>query len=102
MALTQQSPVERGELWPQAIEIQVPVDLAQQMIGGNVILNSEPIEELFRGCLPSHRRLKLPAALAELNQTGSSRSSTEFFTSIDRYWRKNRSTGCCNCAARDG
>lgn len=31
----------------QDVEIQMPVDLAQQMIGGDVISQSEPIEELF-------------------------------------------------------
>ena len=58
------------------------------MIGWNVILNAEPIEELFRGRLSSHHRLKLPASQTELNQMVSSHSSTEFFTSIDRFWRK--------------
>lgn len=34
-------------------------------VGMDVIFNSEPIEELFWGRLPSHHRLKLPAALAK-------------------------------------
>ena len=77
--------VKRGERWPQAIEIQAPVDLAQQMIGGDVIFDPEPIEELLRSRLPSHHRLKLPVSQAELNQAVPSCASTEFFTGIDRF-----------------
>jgi hypothetical protein len=52
------------------------------MIGRNMILDAEPIKELFWSHLPSHNRPKAPALQAELNQMDYNRSSIEFFTGI--------------------
>jgi hypothetical protein len=47
--------VEGCELLPQFAQIKAPINPAQQMIGGNMRLKIEGIEELIlRTCLLSH------------------------------------------------
>ncbi len=46
--------VKWGEVPAQAVKVEKPVDPAQQVILGNVILKSEPVEELLLLGLPPH------------------------------------------------
>jgi hypothetical protein len=56
--------LERGELWPNALKTEMTVDPAQRMIGGNVVVEPEPVEELRLRRLPSHHRAILPISFS--------------------------------------
>jgi hypothetical protein len=43
-------------------EVQQPVNTAQKMIGGDVILDTEPVKQRFLNLLPTHHRLILQPA----------------------------------------
>ena len=75
--------VERGQLMPDRIEIQQPVDLAQQVIRRHVILDPEPVKQVLLRLQPSHHRSILPADKASESVNYAS-IKQEFFTSIGR------------------
>jgi hypothetical protein len=51
--------VEGFQLMADRAEVQQPVNPAQKMIGGDVILDAEPIKQSLLNFLPTHHRLIL-------------------------------------------
>jgi len=74
--------VEVSQFVADHIKIQQSVDLAQQVIFGDVILNPEPVKQALLRFQPSHHRPILPSSKTiESAQTAPIKA--EFFTSID-------------------
>lgn len=71
--------VERAELIADVSQIEEPVDLAQQVIAGNVARQIKIVEQLRRaGLLAGHRQI-LPTTQNQVNQ-GTCRAATETFS----------------------
>ena len=49
--------IEGFKLMADGLEVKQPVDAAQKMIRGNMILNAEPVKQRFLNLLPTHHRL---------------------------------------------
>jgi hypothetical protein len=52
---TASAAIEGLQLLSNAIEFEMTVYSAQQVLGGDVVINAEAIKELRRSCLTSHR-----------------------------------------------
>ena len=62
--------VERRKVPPQIAQIKNAVDAPKKMVGGNVRLDAEGVEELvLRGTLLSHHRGVTPSLVAPSLQT---------------------------------
>jgi hypothetical protein len=67
--------IERLQLRPDALQIETAVDVAQQVIGRNVIVAAELVEELRRSCLKTQHRPALRKATGRSDHAGSPQST---------------------------
>ena len=66
----------------KAAEIEKLVNLAKQVIGGNVIIKVKVVKHWFWCCLTTHHRSVLPNNNSQIRNHAHSNNATDFFNKI--------------------
>lgn len=77
--------VDRRQLVPDRLEVQQPVDLAPEVIPGDVILDPKPVKQVLLRLQPSHHRPTIPADRPS-KSADYAPIKPEFFTSTEHFW----------------
>jgi hypothetical protein len=68
--------IERGEPGPEGVDVEKAVYSPEQVVGRNVVLKTELVEELLLRRQPTHHRRALPIPISKENHRSRSSSTT--------------------------